>query len=524
MQNPRPARESWNWNQEPAEEASGGGTRYIAILLILLAAIVVCVTGFVVARILRSDGQPVALPGLTTGTPLPAAVTPGTGGSDPTASSGETRISIQPEQGYINTLISVTGQGWWAGEPVFVFLRSPVEAAGEGYAYAASVADDAGNIRTAFTFPNEMRWMNQGWAEVIARGTRSQRQATARFTLIVPSPTATAPLPTAGPTRPTTDTPMPTGTGLPTATATPSQAIITDWRGEYFANVSLSGDPLFIRNDPAIDFNWVAGSPDPRIPPDRFSARWTRQIPFMEGYYRFVLSADDGMRFWIDGQLAADEWHDGILTDYVVERYLPGGEHTLRLEYYENLGDAMVQLRWSQRPPPTPTATWTATPVATATPTATPTPTEPLPTSSPTATSPPPTAAPGASLPQVWHGQYFANPNLQGPPVLERQDGELHFRWGSGSPDPSVPVDDFSAQWVGELWLPAGDYIYFLVVDDGARFWIDGQLVIDAWVSAQREVWYGGAHLDEGVHAFRVEYYETTLNAFIQLQGKASGD
>jgi hypothetical protein len=55
----------------------------------------------------------------------------------------------------------VTGQGWSANEPVFVFLRSPAEAEGEGYAYAAAIADEAGNFRSTFTFPNEMRWMNQ---------------------------------------------------------------------------------------------------------------------------------------------------------------------------------------------------------------------------------------------------------------------------------------------------------------------------------------------------------------------------
>ncbi|MFN2227900.1 MAG: PA14 domain-containing protein [Anaerolineae bacterium] len=519
MQNSRPARESWDWDQDPAEEESGGGSGYLVLLLVLLAAIVVCITGFFVARILLSDRQPVALPGLATGTSLLATAVPGASPGEPTSSSGPAQITVDPQQGYVGTLITVAGQGWWPGEPVFVFMRSPAESESEGYAYAAAVADDGGAIRTAFTFPNEMRWMNQAWAEILARGTRSDRQAAVRFTLIVPSPTATVPPPTPGPTLPATETPSPTVTGLPATATTPPPASFPDWRGEYFANESLSGDPIVLRNDPAIDFNWVEGSPDPRLPVDRFSARWTRQIQFVEGYYRFVLSADDGVRLWIDGQLVVDEWRDGVLTDHGVDLYLSGGGHGFRLEYYENLGGAMVQLRWSQEAPPTATSTPTPTWTPTATPT--PSPTQLLPTDTPTATSPPPTSAPGAVLPQTWWGEYFGNASLEGPPVLQRQDGEMLFYWGNGSPDPSVPADGFSARWTADLWLPAGDYTYVLMADDGARFWIDGGLVIDAWTGDAGQLRYGQVSLAEGVHSFRVEYYESTLTALIRLQGKA---
>jgi hypothetical protein len=539
MQKPRTARESSDWVQEPAEKESLGGTGFVVILLVLLAVIVVCVIGIIVVRTLRSDGdvQQASLPGLVTGTSLLTTLVPSPHPSEAASSSDAAEIGIQPQQGYINTLVNVAGQGWWPGEPVFVFLRSPAEAEGQGhaYAYAAAVADDAGNIRTALTFPNEMRWMDQPWAEVLARGTRSQRQATARFELIVPTPTPTMPPPTALPTRLATDTPVPTSTSWPTPTATPTPVIITDWRAEYFANAYLGGDPALIRNDVAIAFDWGIGPPDPRIPADSFSVRWTRQIDFLEGYYRFVLWADDGVRLWVDGVLLVDEWHDGVLTDYVVEIYLPRGPHALRLEYYENLGEAMAQLQWSQGPPPTPSITPTpsSTPTATATPTFTPmpsltptfTPTStPTPTPSPTATSQPPPPVPGAVLPEVWQGEYFANPNLEEPPAMQRQDSTLAFHWGDGSPDSSLPVDGFSVRWRGELELPAGNYGYVMRVDDGARFWIDGQLVIDAWALAPEEPRYGQAYLEEGVHSFRVEYYETEQDAFIELQGSAGGD
>ena len=56
-------------------------------------------------------------------------------------------------------------------------------------------------------------------------------------------------------------TPVPP-TAIPVATAVPPPPI-TEWRGEYFNNLSLIGQPNVIRNDRSVDFDWVTGSPDP---------------------------------------------------------------------------------------------------------------------------------------------------------------------------------------------------------------------------------------------------------------------
>jgi hypothetical protein len=168
--------------------------------------------------------------------------------------------------------------------------------------------------------------------------------------------------------------------------------IISDWRGEYYANPSLAGDPVYVRNDVTIDFNWGGGSPDPRLPDDHFSVRWGRRLFFPEGAYRFTILPDDGVRFWMDGQLLIDEWHDSGLVPYSLELYVPEGEYSLWLEYYENLGGAMIQFTWIKIAPPTntppPTATPTRTPLPTARLTDTPSPTFTA-TNTPTATPSP---------------------------------------------------------------------------------------------------------------------------------------
>jgi hypothetical protein len=377
-----------NYYQE--EPPPGKSLGYGVVLLLLLAVTMLCVAGFFVFRVLFSEPTPVSLPAYVTHTGMAPTAVPGTQPAS-TLAPGMAQAEINPQQGSINTLVTVTGEGWWPGEPVFVFLRSQGEGDGPGYAYAAAVADDQGHFYTAFTFPNELRWIGEEWAEVIARGLRSGIEARVRFTLVTPTPTNTLPAPTARPTAASTDTPWPTETPAFVPTPTPDM-IITDWRGEYYANPNLAGDPVYVRNDVAIDFSWGGGSPDPRIPADRFSARWTRQQSFSRGFYRFTILADDGVRFWIDGQLYVDEWHDSVLTPYTFEEHLRKGQYALGLEYYENVGGAMVQLSWKRIEPPTATASPTTVPTHTAVPTAKPTNT-PSPTSTPTNT-PSPTPRP----------------------------------------------------------------------------------------------------------------------------------
>jgi hypothetical protein len=377
------------------ESSSTRSLGYGVGLLLLLAAIVLCVVGFFVIRVLFSKPTPVPLPAYVTRTDLPPTAGLGTEPAGTAAMPGTAQAAINPVQGSVNTLVTVTGQGWWPGEAVFVFLRSGGEGDGPGYAYAAAVADERGYFYTAFTFPNELRWIGEEWADVIARGMRSGIESTIRFVLVAPTPTNTLPVPTARPTLPSTETPWPTDTPSFAPTPTPDMIII-DWRGEYYANPTLAGDPVYVRNDVAIDFNWGGGSPDPRIPADRFSARWTRQQFFSKGFYRFTVLPDDGVRFWIDGRLHVDEWHDSMLTPYAFEQYLSEGQHALWLEYYENVGGAMVQLGWARVEPPTampsPTLAPTDTPMPTAKPSNTSSPT-PTPTHMPSQT-PKPTFTP----------------------------------------------------------------------------------------------------------------------------------
>lgn len=118
-----------------------------------------------------------------------------------------------------------------------------------------------------------------------------------------------------------------------------------EWKGMYWDNRYLSGDPVLLRNDTDLDFDWDKGAPAEGLPNDDFSARWTQDVGFDPGVYRFYLRADDGVRLYIDGKRVLDEWHDSRSQTYQVDARL-SGEHELKVEFYEHGGDARLLLWW----------------------------------------------------------------------------------------------------------------------------------------------------------------------------------
>ncbi|MEZ4726017.1 MAG: PA14 domain-containing protein [Caldilineaceae bacterium] len=264
----------------------------------------------------------------------------------------------------------------------------------------------------------------------------------------------------------------------PTFTATPVAAtatpIITAWRGEYYANDALLYPPVFIRNDNDINFDWGAGSPGSGIPNNDFSVRWTRTINFAEGNYRFYATSDDGVRVWVDGDLIIDQWHDSSPVTYSAERRLGGGDHSLRVEYYENTQNATIRFWW-ERIDSTP------------------------------------------SYPD-WRGEYWSNRYLDGNPTLVRNDDEIDFNWGSGSPDSRLPSDNFSARWTQEIEFDDGLYRFYARADDGIRVYVDGELILDEWHEGLADVEYSAdRYLDDDDHRIRVEYYERSGGARVEF-------
>jgi hypothetical protein len=122
--------------------------------------------------------------------------------------------------------------------------------------------------------------------------------------------------------------------------------------GEYFNNTTLSGSPSFATCSSSINYDWSTSGPGNGIGTDVFSVRWTGSFNFNAGSYTFTARADDGIRVWVDGNPIIDQWIDQGASTYQSTIPLSAGTHTIRVEYYENLGFAVAQVGWQAVPTP----------------------------------------------------------------------------------------------------------------------------------------------------------------------------
>jgi hypothetical protein len=124
-------------------------------------------------------------------------------------------------------------------------------------------------------------------------------------------------------------------------------------QGDYFSGLDFDR-LVFTRIDQTIDFNWKDKSPDPRLPADKFSVRWTGSVEARYSEpYTFTTVTDDGVRLWIDGAIVVDAWvnqsqamHNATVT-LVAGRRIP-----IRMDFYERAFTAAAHLSWSSASQP----------------------------------------------------------------------------------------------------------------------------------------------------------------------------
>ncbi len=117
--------------------------------------------------------------------------------------------------------------------------------------------------------------------------------------------------------------------------------------GEYYSGTEFDTLEL-MRVDSDIDFNWGTGSPDPSLPVDSFSVRWTGQIEsrFSEQTI-FSVQTDGGVRLWVDDQLIIDEWSEQTALHTGQMNLLALEQVSIALEFSEQSGNALQSLQWS---------------------------------------------------------------------------------------------------------------------------------------------------------------------------------
>jgi uncharacterized repeat protein (TIGR03806 family) len=125
----------------------------------------------------------------------------------------------------------------------------------------------------------------------------------------------------------------------------------------------------------------------------------------------------------------------------------------------------------------------------------------------------------GTGLTGAYYSNHTAASPFTGPPTLVRTDSTIDFDWGSGSPDPSISVDSFTARWTGSVQPQFNEtYTFYATTDDGVRVWVNGQLIIDEWVDQAPTTSAGSISLKaQQLYNITMEYYENGGGAAAQL-------
>lgn len=364
---------------------------------------------------------------------------------------------IDPPAGSAGTEVTITGGGFPANSRVDLYIAglvaSDARAAARPNSYANATTDANGDYTMRFTMPAtwpDGRTIESGRLGFLIATQEFQARANVTFDYVVATPT-----------------PLPTQPPISTPTVTPIAA--GDWEGRYYDNPNLSGDPVLVRGDHELRFNWGHAAPAPGLPSDEFSVRWQRTVNFAQGVYRFTVEADDGFRLYVDNTLILESWRTGSRRTLTFDYPLEAGNHVVQLEYFEDRGFALVNLGWTQTD-------------------------------------------------FGWYGTFYNNRDLGGEPVLQRYDQAIDFDWGNGSPAGEVSADSFSARWLRRVLLDGGVYRFSVRADEGVRLWLNDELILDGWQGNTVDVLFTSeVHLGGGEYLIRVEYQENLGNAHVEL-------
>lgn len=110
-------------------------------------------------------------------------------------------------------------------------------------------------------------------------------------------------------------------------------------RTDAFAKLT-EATPIVTQQTPRLDYMWY--SPTIKgVPQSKFAVVATGRVTLPVGTYTLRTISDDGIRVWVDGKLAIDDWtpHDSAVD----VSPLAGGAHELRVEYYQV--DGWTELR-----------------------------------------------------------------------------------------------------------------------------------------------------------------------------------
>jgi len=118
------------------------------------------------------------------------------------------------------------------------------------------------------------------------------------------------------------------------------------WKGEYFNGSGCDGEPVLVRHDESIQFNWDKGSPGEGIQADHFTVRWTGTVtPPESRLYTLFSDADDSISIAVDGAQLTNTPKGSFKREAQVGLEA-GTAYTVVVTYGELAGHARITLDW----------------------------------------------------------------------------------------------------------------------------------------------------------------------------------
>ncbi len=131
-------------------------------------------------------------------------------------------------------------------------------------------------------------------------------------------------------------------------------------------------------------------------------------------------------------------------------------------------------------------------------------------------------ARPNGLLGLYWTNQTSGNAFTLNAPTWTNTDATVNFNWTTGGFNTGLwpaGTNYFTARWFGQVQAPYNGqtYTFYVKSDDGARLWVNGQLLVNRWSTGSSEssgsiVLSSGAPVDILLH-----YFEQTSSASVIL-------
>jgi hypothetical protein len=132
------------------------------------------------------------------------------------------------------------------------------------------------------------------------------------------------------------------------------------------------------------------------------------------------------------------------------------------------------------------------------------------------------TAAAGSGIGLT--GAYYANQTSANPfigtPDLVETNATINFNWGMVGPTPAVGATNFTVRWTGSIQPQFSQiYTFSTKADGGVRLYLNGQLIINNWVSATNATTQSNtvALVAQQLYSIELDYFQNTNNASVAL-------